>query len=251
MNRIQTKRLSAYVAIVSARLIGGAGVLLFAAFLLAGPFSFFPIATSETNRLLLDGSLSLLFFVQHSGMVRRSFRVRLSTMLSSDYHGAIYTVASGAALTVLVLAWQSTPTVLVAMPDAIRWLFGIFSLLAIVGTVWGVKSLGAFDAYGVSPLLARFGRPQPESIGLVIRGPYVWVRHPLYSFMLVLFWASPQVSADRLLFNVLWTSWIVLGSYLEERDLVASFGDAYRQYQKTVPMLIPWRGRCSRTIQSD
>lgn len=251
MNNIQTNHWPAYVAIVSARLIGGVGALLFAAFLLAGPFSFFVIATSEMNRLLLDAFLSLLFFVQHSGMVRRSFRVRLSTMLSPDYHGAIYTVASGAALIVLVLAWQSTPTVLVAMPDVIRWLFGIFSLLAIVGTVWGIRSLGAFDTYGVNPLLARLGRPQAESIGLVIRGPYVWVRHPLYSFMLVLIWASPQVSADRLLLNVLWTSWIVVGTHLEERDLVAAFGESYRQYQKTVPMLIPWRGRCSLATQSD
>jgi len=251
MNRIQTNRLAAYAVIVSARLIGGAGALLFATFLIAGPFTFIPIDTSETNRLLLDGFLSMLFFVQHSGTVRRSFRARLSSMLSSDYHGAIYTMASGAALTVVVLAWQTTPTVLVAIPDEIRWLFGIFSLLAIVGTFWGVRSLGAFDAYGVNPILARLGGPQPKSAGLVIRGPYVWVRHPLYSFMLVLIWASPQMSADRLLLNVLWTSWIVLGSYLEERDLVAAFGETYRRYQKTVPMLIPWRGRCSRPIHSN
>lgn len=251
MNRSQTNRFAVYAAIVSARLIGGAGALFFAVFLIAGPFTFIPIDTSETNRLLLDGLLSMLFFVQHSGMVRRSFRARLSSLLSSDYHGAIYTMASGATLTVVVLAWQTTPTVLVAMPGAIRWLFGIFSLLAIVGTLWGVRSLGAFDTYGVNPLLSRLGRPQPKSVGLVIRGPYVWVRHPLYSFMLVLIWASPHLSADRLLFNVLWTSWIVLGSYLEERDLVAAFGETYRRYQKTVPMLIPWRGCCPWPIPSD
>jgi protein-S-isoprenylcysteine O-methyltransferase Ste14 len=46
---------------------------------------------------------------------------------------------------------------------------------------------------------------------------------------------------DRLLFNVLWTLWVVLGTYLEEKDLVAEFGEKYRHYQKTVPMLFPWR----------
>jgi protein-S-isoprenylcysteine O-methyltransferase Ste14 len=49
------------------------------------------------------------------------------------------------------------------------------------------------------------------------------------------------MTADRVLFNVLWTSWMILGMYLEERDLVAEFGVAYREYQQAVPRLIPWR----------
>jgi hypothetical protein len=44
---------------------------------------------------------------------------------------------------------------------------------------------------------------------------------------------------DRMLFNLLWTVWIVIGSYFEEIDLIAEFGEAYREYQKGVPMLIP------------
>jgi protein-S-isoprenylcysteine O-methyltransferase Ste14 len=57
--------------------------------------------------------------------------------------------------------------------------------------------------------------------------------------VLVLIWASPELTADRLLFNVLWTAWIVVGTILEETDLVADFGDVYRDYQRKVPMLIP------------
>jgi protein-S-isoprenylcysteine O-methyltransferase Ste14 len=33
----------------------------------------------------------------------------------------------------------------------------------------------------------------------------------------------------------------VLGTYLEEKDLIAEFGEQYRRYQKTVSMLFPWR----------
>jgi methanethiol S-methyltransferase len=49
------------------------------------------------------------------------------------------------------------------------------------------------------------------------------------------------LSKDRLLLNVLFTIWIVLGARWEERDLTAAFGDAYRTHQRGVPMLIPWR----------
>ena len=52
-------------------------------------------------------------------------------------------------------------------------------------------------------------------------------------------WASPDVTADRLLFNVLWSIWMVVATRLEERDLAADFGEAYREYQRSVPMLVP------------
>jgi protein-S-isoprenylcysteine O-methyltransferase Ste14 len=73
----------------------------------------------------------------------------------------------------------------------------------------------------------------------VVRGPYRWVRHPLYLFMILMIWSCPDLTSDRLLFNGLWTVWIAIGSIFEERDLVSEFGNAYREYQRKVPMLIP------------
>jgi protein-S-isoprenylcysteine O-methyltransferase Ste14 len=53
---------------------------------------------------------------------------------------------------------------------------------------------------------------------------------------------------DRLLFNVLWTVWMVAGTRWEEKDLAGEFGDDYRSYQRTVPMLLPWRGPAGRGL---
>ena len=36
-------------------------------------------------------------------------------------------------------------------------------------------------------------------------------------------------TSDRLLFNVLWTDWVCLGSRLEQIDLVSDFGDVYEK----------------------
>jgi protein-S-isoprenylcysteine O-methyltransferase Ste14 len=40
--------------------------------------------------------------------------------------------------------------------------------------------------------------------------------------------------------NVVLTIYVIIGTKLEERKLVLEFGDTYIQYQKEVPMLIPF-----------
>ncbi len=82
----------------------------------------------------------------------------------------------------------------------------------------------------------------------MVRGAYRWVRHPLYLFMLVLIWSSLDLTLDRLLFDALWTAWIVVGTILEERDLVAEMGEAYLAYQRRVPMLVPWRRPADESV---
>ena len=67
-----------------------------------------------------------------------------------------------------------------------------------------------------------------------------WPRHPLYFSVLLLIWFCPDLTADRLLANILWSAWIWMATRWEERDLTGDFGDAYREYQKRVPMLIPY-----------
>jgi len=47
------------------------------------------------------------------------------------------------------------------------------------------------------------------------------------------------MSAGHLLFAIATTGYILIGVYLEERDLVALFGDQYRRYREQVSMLIP------------
>ena len=40
-------------------------------------------------------------------------------------------------------------------------------------------------------------------------------------------------------FALISTIYLILGSRLEEEKLVAQFGEAYRKYQREVPMLVP------------
>ena len=233
----------ACLVIASATLLGGGSLLLFGWFVVFGAIPLLRFALSDAQILLWDGVLSLAFFIQHSGMVRRSFRSWLGRRVPQAFHAAAYAVASGLVLAGVVLFWQPSTTVVVEVGGLWRGLLRGVAFLGVVGVLWGVMVFRDFDPFGRQPIRAALaGRPHPSPC-FVVRGPYRWVRHPLYFFTLVLLWAMPDLSLDRLLFNVLWSVWIVLGAFLEERDLVADFGEEYRQYQKSVPMLMPWKGR--------
>lgn len=120
----------------------------------------------------------------------------------------------------------------------------LLTVLAVAVFVRSVTVLGSlFDPLGIRSIKAHLRGASEARSAFLVKGPYRWVRHPLYSCVLLLFWCTPDVTADRLLLDMLWTSWICIATVLEERDLVAVFGDAYRDYQRKVPMLIPWKGR--------
>jgi protein-S-isoprenylcysteine O-methyltransferase Ste14 len=242
-------RFAAYCVIVLSVVLGGGSLLLFGAFLIAGPFTIIRFDVSERQILVWNGALSMLFFIQHSGMIRGSFRNWLASAVPNHYHPATYAIASGIVLTMMVLLWQTSQTVLFRIEGPLEVLLRAITLLAIAGFIWGVRALRTFDAFGRIPIVVHLRGKQLRPPDFVLRGPYLWVRHPLYFFFLVLIWSTPTMMSDRLLLNVLWTFWIVLGSYLEEKDAVTEFGERYRDYQKTVPMLLPWRGPVGRALQ--
>jgi protein-S-isoprenylcysteine O-methyltransferase Ste14 len=103
--------------------------------------------------------------------------------------------------------------------------------------------MGFVSQYRLQPILDSLRETKPQSQRIISRGPYRWVRHPLYLLSLFLIWSYPDLTTDRLLFNLLFTIWVVAGTLLEERDLTATFGQTYRSYQRKVPMFYPWRAR--------
>jgi len=237
---LKTTRLFDYLVMLLAILFGGGSLILFVTSVSSHLVQLhFP----EVAVLVWDTVLSLIFFLQHSGMVRRPFRHWLSGFIADRYQRAVYAIASGVALSLVAVLWQPSDVHLFTLQGPLAWIVRSLGLLAVAGFMWGVISLrSSFDMLGLAPLRSHLrGSPDGPS-PFVVRGPYRWVRHPLYLCMLLLFWSNTDWTADRLLFNLLWTGWVIAGTMWEEADLVAEFGDTYRNYQYAVPMLIPWRG---------
>lgn len=246
---MKTSKPLTYFLLFLAALIGGGGLLTFMLFLFRGSFSIVDLRLSNIQVLIFDASLCLLFFAQHSLMARKPFRHRLKTFFPSPYYGAFYAVASGIAVLVLVIFWQEATQAIFSMQSFMRLIFrGVFAL-AIAGVAWTVFSLGFFVNFRVQSMVDDL-RDRKSAVSLTTdRGPYRYIRHPLYLSSLLMIWSNPDLTLDRLLFNLVFTIWVIIAILLEERDLIASYGDSYRSYQSEVPMLIPFRLRPSKFMK--
>jgi protein-S-isoprenylcysteine O-methyltransferase Ste14 len=68
---------------------------------------------------------------------------------------------------------------------------------------------------------------------------YKYVRHPLYLGWFFAFWPTPVMTQGHLLFAFVATSYIVVATFLEERDLITHLGEKYVEYRKTTPRYFP------------
>jgi len=232
--------MAGYLLLMLSLGMGGIALLGFTVFLLHGPLTLVDLGLNDVMLLAWNLCLSLLFFLQHSVMIRKSFRHWIP--FPERYVGVVYALSSSIPLLLLVGLWQQSHTTLLIIQGPLRWALRAIFVFAIGVMLWGVRSLGSFDTFGTEPLIAHMKGRKPKRLSFSVRGPYRWVRHPLYSVVLVLIWSSPDITLDRLWFNLTWTVWIVIGTLLEERDLLERFGDRYREYQEKVPMLMPYKG---------
>ena len=72
-------------------------------------------------------------------------------------------------------------------------------------------------------------------------------RHPWYLATILLIWAR-QMDVSVIFVNVILTSYLIVGTFLEERKLIREFGEKYLTYQKRVSMLIPLKWVRSKII---
>lgn len=230
-----------YALISVSTLVGGGALALFMVFLHTGPLDLVKLNLGVGAKLAFDLCLCISFFLVHSTLIRESSRRWLEMKIKPHYYGAFFAIISGSTLFLLVILFQETEQILFLATGVPRLLFRLLFLFSIIGLSWSAFSLRSFDIVGAGQILDNMNGKPTTDMPFSVSGPYRFVRHPYLFFILMMIWSDPDITLDRLLFNCLWTSWIIVGCLLEERDLLIDFGEVYKDYQKKVPMLIPWR----------
>jgi protein-S-isoprenylcysteine O-methyltransferase Ste14 len=199
----------------------------------AGP----PMEAAIVNLILMS-----IFAVQHSVMARRQFKEWWTQYVPKSVERSTYVLFASLALVVLFWQWRPIPTVLWQTDDQqIAMSVTAISLLGWLIVLTSTFLINHFELFGLNQVANNLsGRSMPAPR---FRTPlyYKFVRHPIYLGFIIAFWAAPTMTIGHLLFAAVTTAYIFVGILLEERDLIAVFGDDYRRYRERVSMLVPWR----------
>jgi protein-S-isoprenylcysteine O-methyltransferase Ste14 len=207
-------------------------------FLFSPIFLIFVSIKHKNTMLFLLFSWLLYGFI-HSLMASYFFKDFMSKILGKYVHfyRLIYNfIAFALLIPVLALQFSLEKIPLWQVSDY-QSVIGKF--ISVLGVIFVAIALQGYD---LSEFLGTdFGKKNKES-AFKTDGLLEYVRHPIYTGTLLLIWGFfiADASTRSLTGAVALTIYVLIGIYFEEKKLIMVFGEQYRNYQKQVPMLIPF-----------
>ena len=194
------------------------------------------LAGSMVTDLMLLG----VFAIQHSVMARQEFKVWWTQFVAPSVERSTYVLFANLAVILLLWKWQPIPAVVWSTENPALAQF----LMALSLAGWGIVFLSTFlinhfDLFGLKQVIDNLTGHIAREQKFYTPFLYKFVRHPLYLGFLIAFWAAPTMTVGHLLFALATTAYIFIGIALEERDLIANFGDTYLDYRARVSMIVP------------
>lgn len=204
---------------------------------IAGSMAF---GLSAPQAALWNLGLIALFGVQHSVMARPGFKAWWTRIVPEAIERATYVLASSVILVVTFWLWQ--PINLIIWDATSTMAFGALTGAYFLGWTIVFAStfiINHFDLFGLKQVYDHITNRTAPAPSFQVRWLYKLVRHPLMVGWLFVVWATPMMTLGHVLFAAANTAYILIALRYEERDLVDTFGDEYRDYQREVPKLIP------------
>ncbi|MGU3538087.1 methanethiol S-methyltransferase [Methylobacterium sp. A54F] len=190
--------------------------------------------------ILTDVGLLTIFALQHSVMARPRFKAWWTRFVPKPIERSTFVLMASLALLLLFWQWRPLPATLwsVSEPALASLLVGLFWVgwLVVLASTFMISH---FDLFGLKQAIRGWGSPARGEPAFMTPFLYRHIRHPIYLGFVIAFWATPTMTVGHLLFAAVATAYILIGIQLEERDLVAFFGNRYIRYKREAGMLLP------------
>jgi protein-S-isoprenylcysteine O-methyltransferase Ste14 len=195
--------------------------------------------SSPISAAMIDLSLIILFGLQHSLMARVGFKRVWTRIVPAPVERSTYLLCSALALLLLCIFWLPLPGVVWNLSGTfVEWLLWFFAGLGCLLVLAASFQIDHWELSGLRQVWDYFRGRESRPVPFQAPALYRFSRHPMMAGFLLAFWAIPQMTTGRLLFNLGMTGYILLALQFEERDLLAKYGEEYRKYRSQVRMLI-------------
>jgi protein-S-isoprenylcysteine O-methyltransferase Ste14 len=204
------------------------------------------------SALAINTALFSAFALHHSIFARTGVKALVRCLLPPALERAAYVWVASLLLIAVCLLWRPLPGLAWQAPGALRWALHAVQLAGIVLTLKSASRIDIWELAGVRQVREAglvlsatsaawlVSAAQSESASskassaLEISGPYRWLRHPIYLGWILIVFGAPTMTSGRLLFASISTLYLVVAIPFEERGLQSQFGQAYRDYQRSV-----------------
>ncbi len=190
--------------------------------------------------LVINAALLTVFVLQHTVMARPAFKRWITQYIPASIERSTFVIAASAALALAFWQWRPIPYVVWDVGGGLPyWLLTGLSLAGYAIVFIASCMVSHFDLFGLRQVWFKFVNRPYVAVGFRLVGLYKLVRHPLMLGFFIAFWSTPRMTVGHLLFSLLVSAYIFMGTWFEERDLVAEHGDKYLGYRRAVRAFIP------------
>ena len=200
------------------------------------------VETTFMQAFLVNALLLGIFAVQHSVMARPAFKKWWVGIISPAIERSTFVLLSSLALLLIYWKWQPMTSVIWKAENQT-------AAMILNGIYWGgwlvlflsTFMINHFHLFGLKQIFEnlRNKESRPEQFKMIFF--YKIVRHPIMLGFIIAFWATPLMTLGHLIFAITTTLYIIIAvKFFEEKDLRKYHGKEYEEYQKKVPMFIPF-----------
>ncbi len=177
----------------------------------------------------IDVALFSAFALHHSLFARTGVKRALTRVLPARAERSAYVWVSSLLLLGVCVLWRPLPGVIYGAEGGVKWLLSGVQGLGILLTLRGAAVMDPLELAGI-----RKAAGDLRGSDLRIVGPFRFVRHPIYLGWMLMVFGAPTMTVNRLVFAAVSSVYLVSAIPWEERSLVETFGDRYREYQRRV-----------------
>lgn len=190
--------------------------------------------------LFIDFLLILGFPILHSLPASFKSKKVISYLFNQHIYRLYYSLTAAIYLLVAGWMWRDVPIEVYTIPKP--WSYLVITCGILGWFTYAYSHLMYYDVgsvFGTSQLISKYSNTSPPRFEFSTNGLKSFVRFPVHTAFILMFWGVNTMNFSTLLFSILGSIYAWLGTFHHDYRYTKQFGDSYIEYKKSTGMVFP------------